>query len=237
MSFWSSDAVHDTMHQITPRLYQSSLEAATQIDQLTERGITHIISVLLAKELPRGHRVLTAWKAAGIIQHTFLLDDTDDSRFLRAMDDVVSYVCIDLPKESIVLVHCKAGTSRSTATVMAILIWEDRTLTVESALQQVRAIRTCVYPNYWFMRGLQVFHDKWTAWRRENDERQAQVLRGPDGIPFMFPQEVYREDGSCLQRWYDHRKKLPFIDEIKQRGRAGAGGGGSAPHPARPLLS
>ncbi|GFR49755.1 hypothetical protein Agub_g11914, partial [Astrephomene gubernaculifera] len=85
--------------------------------------------------------------------------------------------------QPVVLVHCQAGMSRSASVVLAYLMWAER-LPYGTALQQVKGVRPCVYPNMGFL--LQLWEWEaggcqlgcWPGWNKGRfAERLAQYRR------------------------------------------------------------
>jgi len=145
------------MHEIRPRLYLGSIHAATDRDTLAARGITHVVSVA---ECDIGHRQrvrLEPSKEDPCTRLVVAVQDAASSRLDRHFDACSAFIAEGLAKGA-VLVHCKAGQSRSPTVVIAHLMQQEG-WDMEKALRFVQQRRPKVQPNAGFMeqlRGLEV---------------------------------------------------------------------------------
>jgi len=143
------------MNEISPRLFLGSIHSAHDRDTLAASGVTHVLSVV---ECDIGHRQRVRREASEEEPFTRLIismSDATSSRLDRHFDACSTFICEGLAKGS-VLVHCKAGQSRSATLVIAHLMREEK-WTLSKALQFVQQRRPSVQPNRGFMEQLRAF--------------------------------------------------------------------------------
>lgn len=146
----TNDNAH--MNEIRPRLFLGSIHSAIDRASLIERGITHIVSVA---EADIGHRQrvrLSSSKDDPCHRLIVAVPDVVSTRLDRHFDACSAFISEGL-KEGGVLVHCKAGQSRSPTVVIAHLMREERWAT-NKALRFVQQRRPSVQPNLGFMEQL-----------------------------------------------------------------------------------
>ncbi|KAH7061885.1 dual specificity protein phosphatase 12 [Auriculariales sp. MPI-PUGE-AT-0066] len=142
-----------SMDEILPGLFLGPWEYALDAEDLTRAGITHVLSVMrMPKSLPVPVAVVAA-------RNTLMLPILDSPTF-----DILQHLprCVDFVRQALdgggrIYVHCQAGISRS-ATVVTAYIIQTQGLSVQSALEFVRAKRKCVQPNAGFMEQLALWH-------------------------------------------------------------------------------
>ena len=126
------------MDQIVPRIYVGDINAAKNKNYLQRHGITHIVNA--AAEIPNYY------------PHDFVYIDLGlrDSSMGESIGHAVqrAYHFIDgaLKANGVVLVHCAAGISRSTSTVIFFLMYKFM-IPYQHALQLVRSRRPVTKPN------------------------------------------------------------------------------------------
>jgi len=143
------------MNEIRPRLFLGSIHAATNRAALADLGITHILSVA---ECDIGHRQrvrLPPSKDDPCTRLIIAVQDIASTRLDRHFDACSAFISEALAEGSI-LVHCKAGQSRSATVVIAHLMREER-WTTNKALSFVQQRRPSVQPNIGFMEQLRAF--------------------------------------------------------------------------------
>jgi len=135
------------MHEIRPRLWLGSVDAAQDWQQLQECGITHVLTCGrgLETQLPAGIQRLG----------TLSIDDLDEVDILEHLPRCSDLIGNTLKQDSTynVLVHCAAGASRSASIVIAYIMREER-LSFTDAYHSVASIRSVVQPNASFTRQL-----------------------------------------------------------------------------------
>ncbi|KAG5732046.1 ADP-ribosylation factor [Termitomyces sp. T112] len=119
-------------HQtVTKKLFLGNISAACSTRSLTERRITHILSVCndhIPAELPE----------SGLRHMRIPVEDVDYEDILIHLPSACQFIEEALRSGGNVLVHCVQGISRSATVVAAYLMWRRRVNTTE-ALEMVRA--------------------------------------------------------------------------------------------------
>ncbi|KAJ3351144.1 Dual specificity protein phosphatase 2 [Entophlyctis luteolus] len=157
--------------QITPSLFLSSEHAPTAEDApaiLVAAGITHVLN--MAREV-QDHREIVARAADGRFKW-IQIDDTPDQEFDTALRDAVAFVESAMARGGVVLVHCRAGRSRSAAAVIGVLVKTQR-LPVKDAYQLVKEKRGGLAVNVGFLAALSVFEAEVLGCRSVIDELQT----------------------------------------------------------------
>ncbi|KAF8238866.1 phosphatases II [Tricholoma matsutake] len=134
---------------IENRLFLGNILAARSSRSLSERRITHILSVCsdpIPAELP----------ASGITHKRIAVDDVDYEDLLIHLPGACRFIDQALRDGGNVLVHCVQGVSRSATVVAAYLMWTRR-INVTQALQVVRSVRDQIWPNPGFQEQLVLF--------------------------------------------------------------------------------
>jgi dual specificity phosphatase 12 len=134
---------------IEGKLYLGNLSAARSSRSLTERRITHILSVCpdpIPGELPE----------SGMRHMRISVEDVDYANLLIWLPPAVRFIDDALSKHGVVLVHCVQGLSRSAAVVAAYLMWSRR-IDAASAIECVRRAREQVWINPGFHEQLVLF--------------------------------------------------------------------------------
>ncbi|TFK28903.1 phosphatases II [Coprinopsis marcescibilis] len=134
---------------IENRLYLGNITAAISTRSLTERHITHILSVCtdeIPAELP----------ASGITHRRIQVEDVDYANLLIHLPEACQFIDQALRSGGIVLVHCGQGLSRSAAVICAYIMWSRR-VNVAQALDFVRNARDQIWINAGFHEQLVLF--------------------------------------------------------------------------------
>ncbi|TFK55445.1 phosphatases II [Heliocybe sulcata] len=134
---------------IDGKLYLGNVSAAISTRSLSERRITHIVSVCndpIPADLPE----------SGIRQLRIPVEDVDYADLLIHLPAAVRFIHQAIQENGIVLVHCGQGLSRSAAVVAAYLMYTKR-LNATAALEEVRRAREQTWVNPGFQEQLVLF--------------------------------------------------------------------------------
>ncbi|KZT29341.1 phosphatases II [Neolentinus lepideus HHB14362 ss-1] len=134
---------------IEGRLYLGSIVAARSTRALSERRITHIVSVCtepIPADLPE----------SGIRQLRIPIEDVDYADLLIHLPGAVRFIRQALQEQGVVLVHCGQGLSRSAAVVAAYLMYSKH-ISATAALEEVRSAREQTWVNPGFQEQLVLF--------------------------------------------------------------------------------
>jgi len=134
---------------IENRLYLGNISAARSSRSLSERRITHIVSVCsdpIPSEVPE----------SGLTHLRIPVEDVDYADLLIHLPSAVQFIDRAIRGHGVVLVHCVQGLSRSAAVVAAYLMYSRR-INATDALDIVRRAREQVWPNPGFQEQLVLF--------------------------------------------------------------------------------
>ncbi|KAJ6628847.1 protein-tyrosine phosphatase-like protein [Mycena sp. CBHHK59/15] len=132
---------------IENKLYLGNLVAARSTRSLTERRITHVLSVCtdaIPAELPQ----------SGIQHMRIPIEDVDYADLLIHLPSACQFIDHAIRSGGAVLVH--DGLSRSAAAVAAYLMWSHR-ISATKALETIRRARDQIWPNAGFQEQLVLF--------------------------------------------------------------------------------
>ncbi|KAG6821552.1 hypothetical protein H0H93_000061 [Arthromyces matolae] len=135
---------------IENRLFLGNIQAARSSRSLSERNITHILSVCndhIPAELPE----------SGVRHMRIPVEDVDYEDLLIHLPSACRFIEEALRSGGNVLVHCVQGISRSATVIAAYLMWRRRASNATEALQMVRAARDQIWPNPGFQEQLVLF--------------------------------------------------------------------------------
>jgi len=131
--------------RISDRLFIGSQDVASDVSLLTQYGITHILSVAPVDTL----------RCPSIDYLVVPVVDLPEEQL-----SVHFPACFGFIERGIragrVLVHCNAGVSRSTAVIIAYLMYRHQRCLAE-ALRIVKIARPCAKPNEGFLKQLQLY--------------------------------------------------------------------------------
>jgi atypical dual specificity phosphatase len=146
-----------------PRLFLSDLHIATNAEELSRLGITHVVSVIehvpdIPECIPSSNRL-----------HLSLADRTEVD-ILSHLDETTEFIRKALGEntENKVLVHCFQGISRSATVVCAYIIATEYKHASE-AVEFVQARRGIVCPNLGFRTQLATYAERFS------EQRQAMI--------------------------------------------------------------
>lgn len=133
---------------VLPNLAIGNLDAGTDLKKLKKLGVKGIVSAVT--QLPQH---LKEYRKNGIsILHIPIKDreDTDIRVYFNAVNEFIKRIFRQSGK---VLVHCRAGMSRSVTLTAAYLI-KTQNITPQDALAKIGRVRVCYNPNDGFVRQL-----------------------------------------------------------------------------------
>lgn len=135
--------IHDKASHICDGLYIGSAKASNDLEHLTQEGITVIIRVIT----PGEHTLI---EHPGITYHHYETFDGWSGNIIGAFEHTKDIIRNSLREGRRVLVHCRAGISRSAAVVVAYLMW-TRCLDYSSAYEIVQKSRCIAAPCFPFI--------------------------------------------------------------------------------------
>lgn len=131
------------MSLVAPGLYVGDAAAASDLDAIHSAGITHVLN---CSHLPNPHEGVD--RAAHAYLQLGLLDNLSDlPRMHDALAKGVHFIDGALKTGGTVLVHCRAGISRSATLAIAYLVRATKQ-PVHAVLERLRAKRSVVDPNF-----------------------------------------------------------------------------------------
>merc|ERR1711997_5373 len=148
-----SMSIHELSEILPNQLYISSHKTSCDSEVLETKGITHILSIL-----PHAKKVYPEKFNYKII--TDIEDEKDDvnaAKLSKIFTECNIFIHDCLTKNGRILVHCKAGKSRSVSLVIAYLM----VLTSYGCEQLVNFVKTrrlCAQPNFKFMGVLKEYY-------------------------------------------------------------------------------
>ena len=137
----------DPASQIIDYLYLGSEWNASNLDELRQNGITHILNV--TKEIDNFFPALFVYK--NIREY-----DEEATDLLKYLNSTFQFIKKAKVAGGKILVHCKMGISRS-ATVTISYLMKEYDLCLEDTIKKVREKRSIVKPNKSFIKQLEVY--------------------------------------------------------------------------------
>lgn len=147
--------------QIVPRVYLGDMDAAKSVEDLKHAGITHMFTFI-------GEPELSQLPTHSFIKHTrFVIQDEETADMSINFIPAVLMIEMALRENSThkVLIHCRAGQSRSAIICAAYLCYSEN-ITPEKAIEKICEKRS-VDPINKFRHQLNEFYNNITSWRRE----------------------------------------------------------------------
>jgi protein-tyrosine phosphatase len=129
---------------VYPNIYLGNAKFASDIDLLKSLGITHIINSAI--EIPN---YFTEFKYLHLEMY-----DTPQENAKRYFKTSKQFIDDALHDNGKVLIHCRAGVSRS-VTILTYYLMKTLNITLEEALKLIRKCRPIANPNYGFIKQLQ----------------------------------------------------------------------------------
>lgn len=144
-----------------PRLYISNILTAKAYLSATPPAsfpkITHVLSIHNGSQDPE--QDIDVVEGCTIVNKVINIPDTEQSNLLEHFPKICYFIHTALQnKQSEVLVHCRAGISRSASAITAYLVWARRESWLD-ALEFVASKRAIVCPNAGFLAQLELWED------------------------------------------------------------------------------
>ena len=133
------------MNEIVDGIWLGDLSAACNKEELKNKGIKKILSVL--KQLGPNYKI-----EDGFIQKRIEINDFETENIIQYFGECLNFI----EGNDKILVHCMAGASRSATIVIAYLMWKKK-MDLDEALYFVQNKRFIVYPNEGFREQLRLF--------------------------------------------------------------------------------
>ena len=133
------------MDEIIENLYLGGYGAAQDIQQLKEKGIKKVLSVMELSASP-------TFNSNEFKQLKFDINDIETQNIIHIYGECLKFIKGD----DKILVHCMAGASRSATIVIAYLMWTKK-WKFDEAFNFVKSKRQIVYPNDGFQSQLKLF--------------------------------------------------------------------------------
>ncbi|KIY49394.1 phosphatases II [Fistulina hepatica ATCC 64428] len=158
---------------VMDRLLLGNLRAARSARTMTDRQITHVLSVC-RDDVPAQS------PQSGLTHMRVPVEDSDLEDLLIYFQSTCGFIHSALTSGGTVLVHCGEGLSRSAAVIAAYLMWSRRTRNATEALDRVRRARDQIWVNPGFQEQLVLFelcdyqpatHPTYRNWRTQLDRR------------------------------------------------------------------
>ncbi|KAK3858018.1 hypothetical protein Pcinc_035759 [Petrolisthes cinctipes] len=140
------------LDRIEEGLYLGTLDAACDIETLSQLNMTHILTVA-SQPLPQ-HTVQALTGRSSSLLYIKVYDDVC-SDLLSHFQDAVDFIKQG-QNIGTVLVHCLCGVSRS-STLVTCYLMNKYNITRDKALKRVQRRRTCAVPNPGFMKQLLLY--------------------------------------------------------------------------------
>ncbi|UJR26699.1 hypothetical protein I4U23_008015 [Adineta vaga] len=138
-----------TADKIDDHIWLGDIDSSKNHQALDDLNITHILTVLdFSPERSKDDR--------RIRKHIHAYDlHTND--LIAEFESCYQFIDQAVNKNQNILIHCHAGMSRS-ATIACAYLMKKYNLSYETALEQLRTKRPCVYPNPGFANQLRLYH-------------------------------------------------------------------------------
>jgi dual specificity phosphatase 12 len=134
--------------QILPFLYLGGVDAVADTQCVVDQGIRAVVCCLRDLEYPEKD-----FRKEDIEYYRVDVEDISREPIEMFFPEATEFIHSWVSREQPVLVHCRAGVSRSASVVMAYLM-TFQGFTLHDAFFLVRSRRSCVSPNIGFMEKL-----------------------------------------------------------------------------------
>lgn len=149
------DLAYESPSYIVDNIYLGNVSNAVDTHKIQGLNIGMIISIMNEHELKRLYSKMVDANIRNIIHASFTARDDTDVDIMNSMVEtffVINNFRLKYPNKFI-LIHCKAGISRSASLVLAYIILQYK-LTLKRALEYVISRRGIVQPNPGFINQL-----------------------------------------------------------------------------------
>ena len=130
-------------------LYLGSFSAAIDTNFLKEKNIKCILTVGIQLSVDHNSLLISDRKAIDAI-------DIPSYNLKKHFEDCISFIETHINSGKNVLVHCRAGVSRSSTVVISYLI-KTKGWSLAAAIEYVKSKRSCIQPNQGFMKQLEEY--------------------------------------------------------------------------------
>ena len=137
---------YNDINEITENLYLGNLSSAENVENLKKLGIKKVLSLLEYFSFPKYK------EEDNIIHKKLSINDFDNENIIRYFGECLNFIKGD----DKILVHCRAGSSRSASFVIAYLIWNKK-MSFKEAFDFVKSKRNNASPNPGFRAQLELF--------------------------------------------------------------------------------
>merc|ERR1712179_19944 len=167
-------SIHELSEILQDQLYISSHKISLDSDLLQSKGITHILSIL-----PQAKEAFPDIFTYKLIKH--IEDEKDEDNALKiskVLTETNRFIHESLVSGGKLLVHCKAGKSRSVTLVIAYLMVITN-YGCNQLISTVKKRRWCAQPNFKFVEVLKEYFGQLESEMQEIgvSEEQAMVAR------------------------------------------------------------
>lgn len=125
----------NNMDEIIPNLYLGNKLAASDINNLKEHNITHIVNC--AEELKY---IIDEYDGKFICLHLPICDSGISGSIINYITEAIKFIDNALSNDKKVLVHCSAGISRSVSIVIAYMMYKNN-LSFNMVYDHIKSIR------------------------------------------------------------------------------------------------
>lgn len=131
------------MDEVLPNLYIGPMWARLHIRKFEIKHVVSLVSKPCDK-YPISKKVN---------EHYYSIEDSDNTVLQPTLKNCLPKIHSARQANENVLVHCRAGVSRSASVVIAYLMLYEN-MDFDTAMEHLRKVRPCISPNYGFMRQL-----------------------------------------------------------------------------------
>ena len=135
--------------EVYPGIYIGNLSSSMNIEEITKKGITHIMSVMNGSG--------KYWDS--IKYSTYHVNDDSWIDLSQHFESAIGFIDNAIFTGGKVLVHCREGVSRSVTMVLAYIIYKEK-ISPSVALKKIQDARSKANPNNGFMRLLQKYYEE-----------------------------------------------------------------------------